>query len=771
MSSRPAPDVASGVLRRFGTRTQLLVAASLYTALAILWCHQLFIAGFGSTLPNDTGDPLLNTWVLWWNHRSLATGANWWNAPAFFPAEGVLSFTETLLAISVLTTPLMALGVSPVAAYNTAFVFSFAASAMAMYLLCRECTDSHVAALVGGAYFGFGAHRATHLAQVQILWTLWIPILFLALFRYRASTHPKYLLLAGIAWTGVALSSVYFLLYGAVAVALWGLWFLANRQGFGLLLRLALTGTAATAVVAPLLLEFRRWHEYYGFRRSIGEMEGFSADALSFLDGPHLLWTWPNVQSLDRPEGALYPGILTLGLLSVAAWQWWRGRASPDGSARLSLALLGPALVMIAIGLAAAWTGGAQWNLGLLDISVSTPYKPIGVGCVLLLGAVLALPSIRESWRQRSVVGWWIFCAVSAYIFALGPTGRFAGYRFWYKAPYSWLLMLPGFDSARAPARFGTLLALALAVLVALAVRRFAGATRATWMPAAALVAVLVDGALTIPAVPVPRTVHAGSWGVDMVLEIPLETYRDTAAMSGSFTHGRPVVNGYSGFGPPHYAVLRSAVSEGRTSVLDELRRLGTLAVVADATTADGIQWLRLLEPFARPDLAAPWGHQVFVLPRLPERSACLARALGPQTSGPRVAALANLRSGTNSLALAMDGDWATFDGVSESASVGNGFDVALSREQTIDGLVLWMGPVPNDHPALLRVAIRGPTGTQTVFEGDVAGLAMSGVLADPRRAPIAICFLPITASGLVLSVPETTKRPWNVAEVSVLAP
>lgn len=755
-------------------RRQSLIAAGLYLVLAIIWCHQLFLRGFQSTLPNDLGDPLLNTWILWWNHHVWSTGRLWWNAPAFFPAEGVLSFSESLLAISLLTSPLQALGASPAAAYNTAFVFSFAASAMAAYLLCRECTGSHAAALVGGAYFGFGPHRAAHLPQLQILWAFWIPLFFYALFRYRAASKARDLFFVGVAWIGVALSSVYFLLYTAAGAVLWGLWFLANREGLGRLMRLAAVGVAATALVMPLLFEFKQWHEYYGFRRSSGEMESYSADALSVLDGWHGLWTWPNVASLDRAEGPLYPGLLTVLLLLIAAWQWWRVRQRSIGGARASQALAAVGLVLMLVGLAAAWTGGARWTLGPLALSISTPYKPMGIGSVLLVASVLLLPSVRESYRRQSMAGWWIFCAASAYVFALGPTGHVAGMRFWYKAPYAWLMQLPGFDSARVPARFGTLLALAVAVLVALAVRRLAVGPRAGWISAAAIVAVLMDGAVTISAVPLPAPVPAQSWGVDSVLEIPLDVYRDVAAMAGSMTHALPVANGYSGFAPPHYYVLSNAVEDGQASAIHELRRFGTLGVVVDPDTDAGRRWPELLAAFARPDLHAPGGRQVFVLPRTAEGSDCLARALGPQSAGPRIAAVASTTlpgQGASEVARAIDGNWSTFHTIAEPTKPGDGLVIALAREQAIDNLVLWMGPVPFDHPGALRVAARGGAGLTTVYEGEAAGLAMGGTLADPRRAPLAICFPPVSASELTLTAVAERDRPWSVAEISVMGP
>lgn len=755
------------------TRREGLTAAGLYLVLALIWCHQLFLRGFSSTVPNDPGDPLLVTWVLWWNHHVWSTAASWWNPPAFYPAEGVLSFSETFLAISVLTNPLQMFGATPAAAYNTAFVFSFAACAMAAYFLCRECTGDHAAALVGGAYFGFGPHRASHLPQLQILWAFWLPLFFLALFRYRATGRPKYLVFVAIAWIGVACSSVYFLLYGAVAAVLWGIWFLANRHGLRRLATLAVVGVAASFVVAPLFLQFKRWHEYYGLKRSIGEMETYSSDVLSLLDGWYRLWTWPNVPSLDRAEGALYPGLFTFLLLSFAAHQWWRTREPVAGSRRLSLAALGLGGVMFLVGLAAVWTGGARWALGPIGISVSTPYKPMGIGSVALVAAVLLLPRVRASWRRGSVVGWWVLCAASAYIFALGPTGHFAGARFWYKAPYAWLMTLPGFDAARVPARFNTIFALALAVLVACAIQRLATARSRAWLPAAALAGVLVDGAVPIPAEPLPDAVHAEAWGVDMVLEIPLGTYEDVAAMAGSFTHGLPVVNGYSGFAPPHYEVLKSAIKDGRASALDELRPFGTVAVIVDPAREEGGAWPSLLAPFARPDLSAPTGRQVFVLPRLPASTACLARSLDAQRAGPKVTSANATSPGhdPDALGLAIDDDWTTFYTVAASTTAGDGIEIAIDGAQPIDGVILWTGPLATDYPGPMRVSARNGTGLHTVFEGDVAGLVMAGALADPRRVPLAICFPAIDAHGLVIDAPATTERSWSIAEVSVLAP
>src|SRR5688572_29113401 len=79
------------------------------------------ILNMGSVLPNDAGDPALNTWILWWNTQAVPFTRAWWNAPAFYPAPGVLTFSENLLGLSIISTPLYWLGLGPQAAYNVVF--------------------------------------------------------------------------------------------------------------------------------------------------------------------------------------------------------------------------------------------------------------------------------------------------------------------------------------------------------------------------------------------------------------------------------------------------------------------------------------------------------------------------------------------------------------------------------------------------------------------------------------------------------------------------
>src|SRR5688572_20175612 len=115
------------------------LAFAIYCGATIVLTYPLVLK-MGSVLPNDPGDPALNTWILWWNTQAVPLTSKWWNAPAFFPAPGVLSFSENLLGLSLLSAPLMWLGLDPQTAYNVMFLLTFPLSAIGAYLLVFELT-------------------------------------------------------------------------------------------------------------------------------------------------------------------------------------------------------------------------------------------------------------------------------------------------------------------------------------------------------------------------------------------------------------------------------------------------------------------------------------------------------------------------------------------------------------------------------------------------------------------------------------------------------
>jgi hypothetical protein len=227
-----------------------------------------------------------------------------------------------------------------------------------------------------------------------------------------------------------------------------------------------------------------------------------------------------------------------------------------------------------------------------------------------VLGAILLAISPRA--RQRTAAfmrerGFFAAALMMAMWLSLGPSPEVLGRPIDLWAPYGVLYeYLPGFDGVRVPARLAMVAVMMLAVLGgygAAAVERWPGART---LLAVLSVALLAEGLVlpfTVNGVtpvrgynsPEPRIYRparapnvykefaiqpAGS----VLAELPLgEPDFDLRSIYYSTAHWRPVVNGYSGFYPPHYGRLALAVSDVPrfpAVALDALRAVGTTHVI-----------------------------------------------------------------------------------------------------------------------------------------------------------------------------------------------
>ena len=171
-------------------------------------------------IPNDLGDPILNAWIVWWNVHALPFTTAWWNALAFWPSTGALAFSEVLLGLAPITTPIQWLGGGPIAAYNVAFLLTFPLSALAAHALVHRLTGRHLAALIGGLVYGFNPFRIAHFPQIQVMSSYWMPLALLGLHAYVGRQERRWLVLFGVAWLMQSLSNGYYLLFFPVLLAL-----------------------------------------------------------------------------------------------------------------------------------------------------------------------------------------------------------------------------------------------------------------------------------------------------------------------------------------------------------------------------------------------------------------------------------------------------------------------------------------------------------------------------------------------------------------------
>src|SRR5262245_28182698 len=131
----------------------------LYSLLSLGLTYPL-IANLDSAVPNDIGDPLLNTWILAWDTHALLTHpAALFQANIYYPLPQTLAYSEHLFSTALLALPLQLITREPLVAYNLSLLLTFPLAAFGMYLLIWRWTGQPGAAFIAGLIFGFAPYR------------------------------------------------------------------------------------------------------------------------------------------------------------------------------------------------------------------------------------------------------------------------------------------------------------------------------------------------------------------------------------------------------------------------------------------------------------------------------------------------------------------------------------------------------------------------------------------------------------------------------------
>ena len=247
--------------------------------------------------------------LLAWDARELPFTAHWWNLPQFYPIPGTMAFSEHLLGLSVITTPIIAATGNVLLAYNVAFFLSFPLCAIGAHLLTYQITRRHDLALVAGLAYGFAPYRMAQFAHIQVLSSYWMPFSLLGLHLFVQQPRWRYLVLFAAAWYLQALACGYYLFYLSVLVGLWLLWFAVGRIRWADFGRLVLAWGVAVAALVPVAYGYLKYQGAYGLRRWPDEIQSFSADVASVLTASGNLRLWGWLQTIDRPESSLFPGL------------------------------------------------------------------------------------------------------------------------------------------------------------------------------------------------------------------------------------------------------------------------------------------------------------------------------------------------------------------------------------------------------------------------------------------------------------------------------
>jgi hypothetical protein len=752
------------MLRAF--RSIYLQALVCYAAFACVITYPL-IWRLTSTVPHDLGDPLLSATLLWWNSHTLPLTERWWNGFAFYPAPGMLAFSDHRLGESLLATPMQWLGASPITSYNLTLLATFPLSALGAHWLGFILTRRHDAAAIAALSYGFCPYRAAHLPHLELLAAFAMPAALVGLHQYWNARRRRWLVVFAAALVVQGLCSSYYLVFFSVVIALWLLWF-PRRGDARLVLGVLIAGAGAMLALLPLAVGYSQVHRYYGLARRFYEIVSLSADVTSYLTAHTTLRVWGWTARWARPEGELFPGatIALLALTGVVV-AWLQSGAVRDRLDRFSVWLLPLAAAAVVIAIC-GWAY-APWRIALPGVRISSdaPFKSITVALFALVLWIAASSRMREAYARRSAFAFYVIATMVLALCSLGPKPTLAGYQVLYEPPYAWLMRFPVFDAIRVPARFGLPVMLTLAVTGALAFERFRFEERTRRALAVALlIGIAADGWVAPPALPtLPDTwPSARADGFGAVIELPLgDVFDDTAAMYRAMTHRRPLVNGASGFEPTHYFTLKTALAEHDPSAFDGFPPGQRLLLVVDKQKDPKHGWTRFLAslPHVTP-IADDERWAFFAAEPQPVKPVCAGSSI------PIVRASTN--DTPADLALLTDHDPKTWWSASHVQRRGDELILDLGLTAKPCAVIVSMGEFRISYPRQLTVetSLTGRDWVRVAFER-AAGLTMRGALADPKRVPIEI---PLAASvGRFVRVRVDEPHPtiaWVMTDVEV---
>ena len=718
-----------------------------YIALTLLLFHDL-IGRFSTAVPHDLGDPLLSAWILWWNAHHLPFVGAWWDGLSFYPGHGSLAFSYHRVGLTLIAGPIQWLGGTPVLAYNVTLLSSFVFCALAAHALTWLLTRSHAAGVVSGLIFGFNPFRISHIAHLELLAVFWLPLAFAALHLYVRRFEMRWLVVFAVAWALQGLSSGYYLFYSAPVIGLWAIWFAREKpwRGVG---AIVLACGVVFLVLLPVLLGYREIQNRLLLTRSFSEIESFSADITGILSATPLMALWRVPSLASNGEAEIYLGIFA-PLLVLAALVLRRGSVA-TGRGRWHALRLVVAIVGVVYALIAAGTLFGSWSfrIGPLTVSASQTVQPLSIAVLCLVALGLTSPSFVDAFRRRSVFAFYTFAAVMTWSFTLGPRPRLLGELLLYRGPYEFLMLFPGFgDRLMVPARFVMMTILAVSVAAGIAlIRLTASAPRAVRFAVTVLIllAITADSwTFTCPMPSVPPFVELPGTvpGSAAILELPLGNVgSDIAAVYRSVAHGHPVVNGYSGYEPPHYRVLKPGLGERDDSVLTTLTKSAPIVVmIASADDPGGGLAAFVARHAGAVRLEATAGRTLYLLPQtfVPGDTVNADRALDRSLAIRDV----TFNLGAFDLKAVTDGNPETVWATPKPQRGGEEVVIELDAVPSVSGVSLSTGPPLEGYPRSLEVAtsIDGQSWNE-VWTGGMAGPAVEGVLRDPRTVESRIAF------------------------------
>ncbi len=169
-SSRPTPTPARWRLRN------AIVICSAWLGFALVFFRHTWTSGFDNIIGN-LGDARLAVYLNEHWYLVLSGRSSWLNPEFFFPAKGVLGWTDTFFLYQLFYAPFRFLGADPFVALELTLIAAsfvgFVSFVLLVNLLFRPPLGI---AIAGGWLFAFANNVAIHAGSAQLLGVYFVPV-------------------------------------------------------------------------------------------------------------------------------------------------------------------------------------------------------------------------------------------------------------------------------------------------------------------------------------------------------------------------------------------------------------------------------------------------------------------------------------------------------------------------------------------------------------------------------------------------------------------
>lgn len=175
----------------------------------------------------ETNDGRLVAALLSWDiHKILTDPFHIFQANFFYPNKNTLVYTEHFIGTSLLGLPIWVLtGGNPAATFNFVMIFGFISNAFFTFLLIRRLTQHNMAAFFGAIINGYCSYRLFSVAHLQDVIVFYIPLCLYFFYKYLDHKKIKYLVGIGLCLLFQSLSSWYHMIFIFLMLALFVLYY------------------------------------------------------------------------------------------------------------------------------------------------------------------------------------------------------------------------------------------------------------------------------------------------------------------------------------------------------------------------------------------------------------------------------------------------------------------------------------------------------------------------------------------------------------------